>query len=144
MNVFDIVKGVLRTAAKVAGVDIGGDGGVLEKAASILDRVKETPEMRAELLKHEEEMKRLATEEMHVANEEALAMIASQDRFVSRARPTGLYLFYGCSVALVLAHIAGVKIDPGVVTTILLPLGGTGGLYIWKRTAEKMNGGHGD
>jgi hypothetical protein len=140
-----ILGGVLKTAAGIAGIHLGSaEGGVLEKAGEILERIKDTPEMRLETMKHEEELLRIANEEMKIANEESLAMLGSSDKFVARARPTGLYLFYIASLALVIAHIAGKTIDPTFVWSVLAPLAGTGGLYIWKRTSEKMNGnGHG-
>lgn len=130
-----LIPGVLKTVARVLG---GND--VLKQAAETLENVAIPPEklveMQLALQAHEEKM-------MALANQESLAMIASEDKYVARARPTGLYLFYGCSVALIIAHIAGVKIDPTFVWSVLAPLGGTGGLYIWKRTTEKMNGNGG-
>lgn len=131
-----IVTGVLRTAASVVGINVGGN--VLEEAAKVLERVQDTPEMRVALREHEQEMKKLANEEMQIANQEALAMIASEDKFVSRARPTGLYLFYVAAISLVIAHIFGKTIDPTFVWSVLAPLAGTGGLYVWKRTQEKL------
>lgn len=130
---------LLPDALKVIGKVLGIGGKVQEVADAIAGA---PPEVRAQLTKdlqvHEQEMKRLAIAEMQTANEEGLAMVASSDPYVARARPTGLYLFYAASVALVIAHIAGVEIDPTFVWSVLAPLGGTGGLYIYNRTREKL------
>lgn len=142
LNPVKLALGVLKTGAKLIGLNLSApEGGILEDAAVILERLKDSPEMKAAMLEQEVEMKRLAIEEMRVANEEGLAMIQSQSRFVSWARPMGLYLFYGCCVALVIGHLAGRPIDPNL-WTVIAPLGGVGGLYTWKRTQEKMNGNH--
>lgn len=140
MNIFDIVKGVLKTAARVAGLDLGnpGKGSVLENAVEVLERMKDTPEMRDAIREHEREMKALSIEELKVVLSENLAMLQSEDKFVARARPTGLYFFYFLSGLLIIAHILGKTLDPTFVWSVLGPLGSVGGLYVWKRTQEKV------
>jgi hypothetical protein len=133
-----LIPGVLKTIARVAGIDI------FDKAADALKNLNLSPEKQLELQNsmqtHEAEMERLNIEAMKVAMQESLAMVASEDKFVKRARPFGLYSFYLASLALVAAQIAGAAIDPAAILTILAPLAGVGGTYIYKRTQEKLNG----
>ena len=141
MNPLKLVGGVLKTAASLILPGLSpADSGVLNQAAEIVSRIKDTPEVRLAMLEHEQELKRLAIEEMRVANEESLAMIASDDKFVSRARPSGLYTFYVCAVAEIVAELLGADIDPVAILTILAPLAGVGGTYVLNRTREKLSG----
>lgn len=137
MNLLSILPGVLKTAAKLLGVDIEG-------AAKAIVGETLTPEQQViveqGLRAHEEEMKRLSIEELKAAMSEGMAMIASPDKYVSRARPTGLYIFYGVSAAIAVGMLFGVKIDPTAVLTILGPLAGVGGTYVYNRTREKLKG----
>jgi Holin of 3TMs, for gene-transfer release len=133
---------IVKAAAGILGVDSVKD---------IFDAVqnnKLTPEQRVALeqavLEHEQEMERLNIEAMKVAMQESLAMVSSEDKFTKRARPFGLYSFYVASLALVAAQIAGATVDPAAILTILAPLAGVGGTYVYKRTQEKMNGGSGE
>lgn len=138
MNILSLLPGVLKTAAKVLGVDIEG------AAKAIVGNTltsEQQASLTAGLREHEEEMKRLSIEELKVLMSEGMAMIASPDKYVSRARPTGLYIFYGVSAAIAIGMLFGVKIDPTAVLTILAPLAGVGGTYVYQRTREKLNGG---
>jgi len=80
-----------------------------------------------------------------------LAAIRSEDRYVRRARPTGLYIAYTVtgllavvqSALLIIAAVKGapvVLIDTGVIVTMLLPLYGNAAYYQYNRTQEKLNG----
>jgi len=129
---------ILKAAASVLGVDSVKD------VIDTLQNNKLTPEQRVALetalQAHEAEMERLNIEAMKVAMQESLAMVSSEDKFVKRARPFGLYSFYVASLALVAAQIAGVKVDPVAILTILAPLAGVGGTYVYRRTTERLNG----
>jgi len=135
LPLLSLLPGALKAIAKVTGL------GVAEKAADALAGLQETPELRAALLEHEQKMKALGIEEMKTAMSESLAMIGSDDKFVKRARPTGLYIFYAVSAAIAIGMLFGVQIDPTAVLTILAPLAGVGGTYVYRRTTEKLNGG---
>lgn len=135
--ILKLLPGLLKTAAKALGIDI-------ESAAKAIVGEQFTPEQQialdAALKQHEAEMFQLGIEEMKVAMSESLAMIQSTDKYVARARPTGLYIFYAVSAALAIGMLFGIKVDPTAVLTILGPLGGVGGMYVYKRTTEKLNG----
>ena len=134
---------VIKAAASILGVDSVKD------VVDAIENNKLTPEQRVKIAEmaasHEEELRRLDIDEMKSAMSEYIAMISSSDKYVSRARPTGLYIFYTVSAALAVAMMFGVKLDPTAILTLLSPLAGVGGLYVYKRTSEKMNGnGNGD
>jgi hypothetical protein len=74
---------------------------------------------------------------------EAIAEIGSNDKYVSRARPTGLYIAYTVTLAITAGLLLQVKMDLGPVISLLTPLFGAGGYYMFLRTKEKMNGGNG-
>ena len=137
MNLLSLLPGVLKTAAKLLGLDI-------ESAAKAIVGETLTPEQQVTLENglraHEEEMQRLSIEELKTVMSEGMAMIASPDKYVSRARPTGLYIFYGVSASIAIGMLFGVKIDPTAILTILGPLAGVGGTYVYQRTREKLNG----
>ena len=139
MSLLSLLPGVLKTIAKVTGLDIVG------KAAEALSSVSLSPEqqtaLQAALLEHEAKMKALGIEEMKAAMSESLAMIASEDKYVKRARPTGLYIFYVVTAAIAIGMLFGVTVDPTAVLTLLAPLAGVTGTYVFRRTTEKLNGG---
>ena len=130
----------LKVVGKIVGVDIFND------AAQVLEAAQQDPakaqELELALLEHERELRAFELEEVKTAMAESLAMINSEDKYTRRARPTGLYIAYGCTVALTLALIFQVKIDPVAVLTLMGPLFGAQSLYIHNRTREKMNGNH--
>jgi hypothetical protein len=139
VSLLSILPGALKAIGKVLGLDVFG------KAADALGSLSLSPEqqvaLQTALATHEEEMQRLSIEELKTVLSENLAMISSSDKYVSRARPTGLYLFYLATFAVVVAEIFGVKIDSTVILATLGPLGGVGGTYVYRRTTEKLNGG---
>ena len=80
-----------------------------------------------------------------------LAALQSGDKYVRRARPTGLYIAYTVtgllalvqSALLILAAVQNtdvIWIDSGAIATMLLPLYGNAAWYVYNRTKEKMNG----
>ena len=68
------------------------------------------------------------------------AELAQEDKYVKRARPTGLYIFYVAALTVTVALVAGVSMDTGAILTILGPLGGYGGWYSFNRSQDKRNG----
>lgn len=139
MNLLALIPGVLKT--------LGGVLGIGDKVKAVTDAIESaqgSPELRAQLEQslraHEEEMQRLSIEELKAIMSESMAMIASPDKFVSRARPTGLYFFYGVSTAIAVGMLFGIKIDPTAILTIIGPLAGVGGTYVVQRTREKLKG----
>jgi len=133
---------LIKTAAGILGVDSVKD------VVDTLQNNKLTPEQRVALetalQQHEKEMRALDIEELKQVMSETSLMIQSDDKFVKRARPTGLYVAYACSVAMTVALIAQVHIDPTAILTLMGPLYGAQGYYMHLRTKEKMNGGSGD
>lgn len=141
MNLFKLLPGVLRAVAKIIGIDS------VDKAAAALEQAQLTPEQQAAveqaLIAQTVSIRQLDVEELKTVMSESIAEIQSADKYVARARPTGLYLFYLATFATVVAEIAGVKIDPTVILATLGPLGGVGGTYVYRRTTEKLNGSGG-
>src|SRR2546425_12979333 len=64
------------------------------------------------LLVHEKEMAQINLDTLKSLLSESLAEIQSPDKYVARARPTGLYIFYLVSAAIAIGMLFGVKIDP--------------------------------
>ena len=99
MNLLTLLPGALKAIGGLLGI-----GPKVQEVISAIEGASGSPELRAQLqaalFSHEAEMKRLSIEEMRTAMSEGLAMIASPDRYVSRARPTGLYIFYAVSAAM--------------------------------------------
>ena len=136
MNLLSLLPGVLKTVGKVLGIDVFG------KAADALGSLSLSPEqqlaLQQALATHEEEMKRLGVDELKTVLSENIAMIASPDRFVSRARPFGLYTACVITAAMAVAEIFGVKIDTGAVVTLIAPMWGSAAWYSYNRTQEKI------
>jgi hypothetical protein len=131
-----LIPKIIKTAANILGVDSVKD------VVDAIEGSKLTPEQRVALetaaQQYSVEIRQLDIEELKTVLTESIAEIQSPDKFVSRARPTGLYIFYGVSSAIAIGMLFGVKIDPTAVLTILGPLAGVGGTYVYKRTQEKL------
>src|SRR5437762_14304640 len=136
MNLFSILPKVLQIAGNILGI------GTLKDAGAAIKNLQLSPEQEAQLnqalMVHEAAMKQLSIDEMKTAMSESLAMISSSDKYVSRARPTGLYIFYGVSAAIAIGMLFGVHVDATAILTILGPLAGVGGVYVYARTKEKL------
>lgn len=134
-----LIPKIVKTAGSILGVDSVKD------VVDALQNNKLTPEQRVALdaaaKEFANEQRQLDLEELRTMMSENLAMIQSEDKFVKRARPFGLYTFYVCTVALVVATVFGAKVDPTAILTILAPLAGVGGTYVYRRSTEKLNGG---
>src|SRR5256885_16807806 len=144
MNILGILPGLLKVIGDVTGIKILGD------ASNALAATQLTPEQQAAVEKatrdYQAQMAQIGLDTFKTAMSEALAEIQSTDRYTSRARPTGLYIFYLCSGAIVGAMLLGLKIDPTAILTVIGPLAGVGGTYVYQRTREKIasvsNGGN--
>lgn len=136
MNLLSLLPGVLRAVGKVVGIDVFG------KAADTLSSLSLSPEqqlaLQQALASHEEAMKQLSVEELKTVLSENLAMIASPDKFVSRARPFGLYTACIITAGLAIAEIFGAKIDTGAAVTLIAPMWGSAAWYSYNRTQEKI------
>lgn len=142
MNLLGFLPGIIRTVGSVLNI------GFLKDGADALEKAQLTPEqqasMQSALQTYELQMKQLGLEEFKTVMSESLAEITSPDRYVARARPTGLYIAYLGTAALVAANIAGVKIDTGAMVTLLTPMWSQAAWYTYNRTKEKLaNGGNG-
>lgn len=139
MNLLALLPGVLKT--------VGGLLGIGDKVKAVTDALtasEGSPELRAQLeqalLVHEKEMRQIDVEELKTFMSEAIAEIQSEDKYVRRARPTGLYIFYVVSGAIAIGMLFGVHVDPTAILTILGPLAGVGGTYVYQRSQEKKVG----
>ena len=140
MNILGFLPGLLKVVGDVTGIKLFGD------ASNALAGTQLTPQQQADLEKATQEysvqIAQIGLDQFKTAMSESLAEIQSPDKYVSRARPTGLYIFYLVSGAIAIGMLFGVKIDPTAVLTILGPLAGVGGTYVYQRTKEKIaNGG---
>lgn len=133
---------IVKAAAGILGVDS------VKEVFDAITHDKLTPEQRVALetavMANRKEMRQLDIEELKTVMSETSLMIQSDDKYVKRARPTGLYVAYACSIAMTIALIAAVKIDAAAILTLMGPLYGAQGYYMHLRTKEKMNGGNGD
>jgi hypothetical protein len=136
--IFNLLPGILKAVGKVLGI------GKLDEAASALENAQIPPEKQVELqqalLEQTKALRELDVEELKTFMSEAIAEIQSPSKYVSWARPTGLYCFYVGSLALIVAMIFGVKIELAPIIGVLSPMAGVGGVYTYRRTTEKMNG----
>lgn len=129
---------IVKAAAGILGVDSVKD------VFDAISNNKLTPEQKLQLelaiQEHQKELRQLDIEELKTVMSETSLMIQSDDKFVKRARPTGLYVAYACSIAITIALIAAIKIDAAAILTVMGPLYGAQGYYIYNRTREKLNG----
>jgi hypothetical protein len=132
---------LLKAAAKVVGGAVGID------VEGALDAISNdpSPEQQAALQAFEVQMRELALRELETEIDAKVALmtaeIVSEDAFVRRARPTGLYASYLVILGLVVATIAGAQIDVGEVLALTAPIMGYSGWYAYNRTQDKKNGG---
>ena len=133
-----LLKGALKIAADVTGLDTIGD------IIGIFDAGNMTPEQQTALANHEIQLKELALRELETEIAAKVDLmkteILSEDAYVRRARPTGLYISYIVSAGLAAALVFGVEVDAAAILTLIGPLMGFSGWYTYNRTKEKMNG----
>ena len=136
MNLFSLLPAILKTVGNVLGI------GVVKDAGAALASAQLSPDQQAALqtamLAHEEAMANISLDQLKATLSESLAEITSPDKFVSRARPTGLYVAYVGTLALIIATILSVKVDSGAIITLLAPMWGQAAWYTYNRTQEKL------
>lgn len=136
MNLWQLLPTILRTVGKLTGL------GIATSTASALEQTPFSPEqqaaLRVALVEHEQAMAAIDLERLKVLLSESLAEIQSTDRYTSRARPTGLYLAYICTAALVAGALAGVHLDASLILSLIAPCWGAAGFYGALRTKEKL------
>lgn len=142
MNPLALIKllpGILKTVGQVTGLSKVQEAGEALGAAPAL-----SPEKQAELTQalavQTTELAKVHAEELKALLAEQIEEVRSNDAYVRRARPTGLYAFYAVSVAVAVGLLLGEKIDPTAILTVIAPLAGTGATYIVSRTKEKIEG----
>lgn len=131
-----VLPGVLKTVGGILGLPVLGQAGDT-LAATQLTPAQQVA-LTTALQQHEEAMAAVSLEELKTVMSESLAEIASPDKYVARARPTGLYLAYLATAVCVGALVAGVKLDTGALVTLIAPCWGQAAWYTWNRTQEKL------
>lgn len=138
MNLLGLLPDALKVLGKALGIGVLTDAGNAIASASL--NPDQQIAMQKALQDHETQLAQINLDAFKTAMSESLAEIQSGDKFVSRARPTGLYIYYVVCLAIIGALIAGIKLDATAILTIVAPLAGTGGFYIYNRTQEKVAG----
>jgi hypothetical protein len=130
---------LLKAAGKVIGGAVGID---IEGAIEALEN-DPSPDSQAVLAELDVRLKELALEELQTEIdakvELMVAEIKSEDAFVRRARPTGLYISYLVMTGLAAALVAGVDIDATAILTLVGPLMGYSSWYSHNRSSDKKN-----
>jgi CRISPR/Cas system-associated protein Csm6 len=138
MNPAILLK-LIPDALKLLAGKFGPSGGeVLRDAATMLTARESDPEMQRALAELDLEKLKVDAGIVESAETTDRVMIASEDKYVSRARPTGLYIYYLVTLAITGGLLWGKQIDPTAILTLVGPLTGTAAFYIHKRTMEKM------
>lgn len=134
-NPLKLLKGAAELVGGALGLDVKG------ALDAVLDNP--TPEQEAKLLEFETRMRELALQELQTEIDAKVALmtaeIGSEDAFVRRARPTGLYISYLVIAGLVTAVIYGVQIDVGEILSLTGPIMGYSGWYAYNRSQDKKN-----
>ena len=139
---------LLQKAAEILGTAVGIDiGAALKK---IIDNP--TPEQAAALQQYDLQMREFALEELKTEIDAKVDLmkteIKSEDAYVRRARPTGLYMFYvvtGIQVLVVsIVVLFEVQVNylalSAAFGSITGPLVGYSGWYTYKRSEDKKIG----
>ena len=134
-NPLKLLKGAARLVGSAVGIDVEGAIRAFEDDPS--------PEAQAVLAQLDVQLRELALEELQTEINAKVDLmkteIKSEDAYLRRARPTGLYISYLVSVGLAGALIAGVEMDAAAVLTLMGPLMGFSGWYTYNRTQDKKN-----
>lgn len=135
-DLLKILPGLLKIVGNVTGLS------AVKDAADALGGVNLSPEKQAELEialgSQMVEVRKVEAEELKAILAEHIEEVKSDDAYVRRARPTGLYVFYLVSVAVVIGLLLKIDIDPTAILTVIGPLAGVGGYYVGNRTREKV------
>jgi hypothetical protein len=137
MKLLGLLPGIIATVARVfTGASEKSAAAILESALQTISP-KERAELEAALIEHEARLAAIDLEALKAMVAETNTMTASEDGYVRRARPTGLYALYVVVLALAGALIAGVTIDPAAILTLVTPLGGASAYYMKLRSDDK-------
>lgn len=148
MNWLAFIPGALRLVSNVVG---GGAKKALLDTAEVVGGLSLTPEQQAalasELHEFEGKMRGFDVDVTKAAIASETAMIQSEDKYVSRARPTAVYaavLFTGTvvtTVEIMLLRVMHVDWSViGSITALITPMWGAVGYYFGQRTKEKLGG----
>ena len=136
LNPLKLLKGGAKILGDLVGIDIAG---ALEELSN-----DPSPKAQAALQQFDLRMRELSIQELQDEMDAKVDLmkteIKSEDAWVRRARPTGLYISYLVSLGLAGALIAGIDIDAAAVLTLLGPLMGFSSFYTHQRTQEKKAG----
>lgn len=140
-NPLKLLKGAAEIVGGALGIDVKG------ALDTILDNP--TPEQRAQLQAFEIQLRELALEELQTEIDAKVGLmtaeIQSEDAYVRRARPTGLYVFYIAiilqTVATIIATFTSFAVPVEAFISITTPLAGYSGWYAWNRSQDKKNRG---
>ena len=88
MNLFSLLPSILKAVGSVLGIGVVKDAGAALAAAQISP--EQQVALQEALLVHEKEMAQINLDTLKSLLSESLAEIQSPDKFVARARPTGL------------------------------------------------------
>lgn len=136
MNLLSLLPKVLQTVARIAGIDVTP----IVSAISGLPPEKKL-ELETAIMNHELEMQKLDVAALSQLVDEAKAATTSEDKFVRRARPMGLYVAYLITAIIaigVLLNLVKQETWP-LIAEIILPLYGNAAYYSHNRTKEKIN-----
>ena len=137
INPLKLLKGAAKIIGGALGIDVAG-------ALEAFDSDDLSPELQVQLQQYELSLRQLARDELKDEIDAKVDLmkteIESGDKFVRRARPTGLYISYLVSLGLAAALIFQVDIDPTAVLVLIGPLMGFSSFYTYSRTQEKKVG----
>lgn len=137
-----VLLGLLPKLIKIVGKVTGNDK--ITEAGDALAGTALTPEQNVQLQialsEHAVELAKVGADELKALISEAIAATQSEDPWVRRARPMGLYCAYLVTMVLVGAMIFEVKLDTGAIATLIVPLFGNAAWYTHNRTKEKIAG----
>jgi hypothetical protein len=131
-----VLPGLLKTVGKLTGLSKVSEAGEALAGAPALSPDK-AAELEVALGAQMVELRRVEADELKAILAEHIEEVKSDDAYVRRARPTGLYVFYLVSVAVVVGLLLKIDIDPAAILTVIGPLAGVGGYYVGNRTKEK-------
>jgi hypothetical protein len=140
INPLKLLEGAAKAVGGALGIDVEG----------ALDAIKNdpSPEVQARLADFDVQMRELALQEMQTEIDAKVdlmvAEIQSEDAYVRRARPTGLYVFYAAIILQTLVtctsvFFPGMNVPVEAFLSITTPLAGYSGWYAWNRSNDKKN-----
>lgn len=140
-----LLPGAIKFVAGLIGSKDKPGSNILLDAVNVLTETKLSPEQQAAFDTHAEKMLALDVEAVKAGVVESTAMIASQDKYTSRARPTAVYAAIGATLSVIFTvdvmMAMGTVINWSLVagiTGLIAPMWGAVGYYFSQRTKEKL------